>query len=75
MSEYFTEKEIKEFIEGSITFPYMTVEKEQNQVVEVSEIVSISGMATNNGIPTAIGVQVHRKGTPIQHLKYALENK
>ena len=69
----FTEKEIKDFKEGSINFPYMVVEEEQNQVIEVSEIVSLSGMADNNGIPTEIGIQVHTKGKPIKHLTYTLK--
>tara|TARA_R110000744_G_scaffold87868_4_gene171471 strand:+ start:352 stop:573 length:222 start_codon:yes stop_codon:yes gene_type:complete len=71
--KYFTEKEIEDFKNGSINYPYMVVEKEQHEVIEVSEIVSIGGMADNNGTPTRIGIQVHRKGKEVEHLRYVLE--
>ena len=71
--QYFTEKEIEDFKNGSINYPYMVVEKEQHEVVEVSEIVSIGGMADNNGTPTSIGIQVHKKGKEVEHLRYVLE--
>lgn len=71
--EYFTEKEINDFKNGSINYPYIVVKKEQHEVIEVSEIVRISGMADNNGTPTSIGIQVHKKGQPIEHLNYILE--
>ena len=70
--KYFTEKEVQDFKDGSINFPYIIVEKEQHEVSEVSEIVRLSGMADNNGTPTEIGVQVHTKGKPITHLTYKL---
>tara|TARA_R110000803_G_scaffold193947_1_gene256949 strand:- start:1821 stop:2042 length:222 start_codon:yes stop_codon:yes gene_type:complete len=70
--KYFTEKEVQDFKDGSINFPYIIVEKEQHEVIEVSEIVRLSGMADNNGTPTEIGVQVHIKGEPIKHLTYKL---
>ena len=70
--KYFIEKEVKDFKDGSINFPYIIVEKEQHEVVEVSEIVRLSGMANNNGVPTEIGIQVHKKGEPVKHLTYKL---
>ena len=70
--KYFTEEEVQEFKDGSINYPYIIVEKEQHEVIEVSEIVSLSGMANNNGTPTEIGVQVHAKGEPTKHLTYRL---
>ena len=53
--KYFTEEEVQEFKDGSINYPYIIVEKEQHEVIEVSEIVSLSGMANNNGTPTELG--------------------
>jgi hypothetical protein len=70
--KYFTEQEIQDFKDGSINYPYMVVEKEQHEVVEVSEIVRLSGMADNNGTPTEIGVQVHTKGGETKSLTYRL---
>ena len=70
--KYFTEKEVQDFKDGSINFPYIIVEKEQHEVIEVSEIVRLGGMADNNGTPTEIGVQVHTKDEPIKHLTYKL---
>ncbi len=70
--KYFTEEEVQKFKDGSINYPLIIVEKEQHEVVEVSEIVSISGMADNNGTPTEIGIQVHTKGEPTKHLTYYL---
>ena len=70
--KYFTEKEIQDFKDGSINYPYIVVEKEQHEVIEVSEVVVISGMANNNGTPTEIGIQVHTKGEPTKCLTYRL---
>jgi len=71
--KYFTKKEIEDFKNGSINYPYMVVEKEQHEVIEVSEVVSVCGMADNNGTPTSIGIQVHTKGKEVKHLRYVLE--
>ncbi len=71
--KYFTEKEIQDFKDGSINYPMIIVEKEQHQVVEVSQVVAIGGMATNNGTPNRISIQVHRKDKPTQYLNYILE--
>ena len=70
--KYFTEKEVQDFKDGSINYPFIIIEKEQHEVIEVSEIVSISGMADNNGTPTGISIQVHRKGQEVEHLNYTL---
>ena len=70
--KYYTEKEVQDFKDGSINFPMIIIEKEQDEVIEVSEVVSISGMADNNGTPTEIGIQVHTKGEPTKHLTYRL---
>ena len=50
--KYYTEKEVQDFKDDSINFPRIIIEKEQDEVIEVSEVVSISGMADNNGTPT-----------------------
>ncbi len=70
--KYFTEKEVQDFKDGSINYPYIVVEKEQHEVIEVSQIVGISGMANNNGTPTEIEMQVHTKGKPTKCLTYKL---
>ena len=72
MNKYFTEKELNDFKKGSINYPMMIIEKEQNEVIEVSEVVALSGMADNNGIPSEISIQVHRKNKPTEHLRYKL---
>jgi hypothetical protein len=71
--KYFTQKEIQDFKNGSINYPFLIVEKEQDEVIQVSEVVSIGGMANNNGTPTSIGIQVHRIGKEVEHLRYVLE--
>lgn len=71
--KYFTEKEIKDFQNGSINYPYLVVEKGQHEVVEISEIIAINGMADNNGIPTTINVRVHKKGEKTKCLSYELK--
>ena len=70
--EYFTEKEIQDFKDGSINYPYVLVEKEQYEVIEISEVVALSGMANNNGTPTEIEIKVHTKGEPTKCLTYRL---
>jgi len=70
--KYFTEEEIQDFKDDSINYPYVVVEKEQHEVIEVSEVVVLSGMANNNGTPTEIGIKVHTKGEPTKCLTYRL---
>ena len=73
ISTYFTDAEIKEFKDGSLPFPLMVYEgSDPNNVVEVSEIVSISGMADNNGTPTQITINKHVKGQETIRLVYRL---
>ena len=73
-TKYFTEKEIEDFKKGSVNYPYIVIEKEHHEVVEVSEIVGIGGMANNNGTPTEISIQVHRKEKETKHLTYVLKD-
>ena len=70
--KYFTEKEIQDFKDGSINYPFLVVEKEQYEVIEVSEVVGLSGMSNNNGTPNEIGIEVHTKGEPTKCLTYRL---
>ena len=44
IEKYFTEKEVQDFKDGSINFPYIIVEKEQHEVIEVSEILMLGAM-------------------------------
>jgi len=71
--KYFTEKEIEDFKKGSINYPLMVIEKEQHEVIIVSEITNISGMSYNNGTPTSINIKVHRKGQEAELLTYTLK--
>lgn len=73
--KYFTEQEVQDFKDGSFNFPFIVVEKEQHEVLEVAEVVRLGGMAQNNGTPTVIGIQVHIKGKPTKHLEYRLVNQ
>jgi hypothetical protein len=69
-NKFFTEKEVQDFENGSIKFPHMTVKKEQHEVVTVHEVVGMSGMATNNGIPTELTTVLHEKGKEPRTLSY-----
>lgn len=72
-STYFTDAEIKEFKEGSLPFPFIVYEgSNPNNVVEVSEIVAISGMSDNNGTPTELTIYKHVKGRETERLVYRL---
>ncbi len=73
--EYFTEKEIQDFKNSSINYPYIVIEKQHHEVIQISEIVSIAGMAKNLGTPTEITVHVHEKGKDKRELKYKLVQK
>jgi hypothetical protein len=74
-NNYFTDAEIKEFKDGSLPFPFIVYEgTDPNNVIEVSEIVSISGMADNNGTPTEIIIYKHVKGKEKERLVYKLIN-
>jgi hypothetical protein len=72
-SNYFTDDEIKEFKEGSLPFPLIVYEgSDPNNVIEVSEIVAISGMNTNNGTPTELTIYKHVIGKETERLVYRL---
>lgn len=71
--KYFTDMEIFGFKSGSIPFPLICYDgTNQNNVTEVTEIVSIGGMADNNGNPTEITMLKHRKNQLTQKLVYKL---
>jgi hypothetical protein len=70
---YFSDAEIKEFKEGSLPFPFIVYEgADPKNVVEVNEIVAISGMNTNNGTPTELTIHKHIKGKETQRFVYRL---
>lgn len=68
----FSQNEIEEITIPCIKFPHLAINK-QNEVVEISEVTALKGMADNDGIPTSMDIEVHRKGQPIQKLSYTLE--
>lgn len=72
-STYFTDDEIKEFKERSLPFPLIVYEgTDPNNVIEVSEIVSIGGMSNNKGTPTKLTIYKHVKGKKTERLVYRL---
>lgn len=75
-NEFFTEEEIDNFKNGSIPFPLLVHDntKEKN-IIEVNEIVMLSGMASNNGDPDKIIIYKHQKGKEKQTLVYKMVSK
>ena len=73
MPKYFTEKQIEDFKNGSINFPIFLIDREQDEVVMVSEVVRLGGVGDNNGTPTEIAVQVHKVGEMPYTLTYRLD--
>jgi hypothetical protein len=71
-SNYFTEKEIQDFKDGSINFPYILYKDSSDQPCEVYEVVMISGMADRKGIPGEITIYRQQKGMAHQRLVYKL---
>lgn len=72
-NQYFTPEEIEKFKSGSIPFPYFIYEgTDQNNIVEVNEVVALSGMADNSGTPDRIIVVKHVKGEKDKRLVYKL---
>lgn len=72
-SKYFTKEEIVEFKQCVLRFPWFLYDgNDPNNVVEVNEVVSMGGMATNNGIPGEITIYRHVKGQEKQRLQYKL---
>jgi len=74
-NKYFSKEEVNEFLINSIRFPNIIIEKEQDEVVEISEITSYSGMSKNDGTPTQINISIHRKGEVTKKLIYDLRVK
>jgi hypothetical protein len=70
---HFTEKELEDFKKGSLPFPYFIYEETPEKVTEVMEVVSISGMASNGGLPTEISIYHHKKGKTTKRLTYKLK--
>ena len=71
--KYFTPAEIQEFKNGSIHFPFMTYEgNNPDNIIEVMEVVAISGMASNNGVPDEITIYKKTKGKETKKLTYKL---
>lgn len=75
-NEFFTEEEIDNFKNGSIPFPLLIHDgtKERN-IIEVNEIIMMSGMASNNGNPEKITIYKHQKGKEKKTLVYKMVSK
>lgn len=72
-NKYFSENEINNFKKGSLPFPYMVYDGvNPDDVIEVTEVISIGGMADNNGIPNEIVMYNHRKNEESKRLVYRL---
>ena len=73
--KYFTKEEIENFKKGSLPFPFMVYEDKDSieNITEVMEIVAISGMASNAGVPTEISIYHHKKGKTTKRLTYKLK--
>ncbi len=72
-NDFFTEEEVDNFKNGSIHYPLLIHDgtKERN-IVEVNEIVMLSGMASNNGDPAEITIYKHQKGKEKKKLVYRM---
>lgn len=72
-STFFTPIEIEHFKRSSLKFPFIVYDGiSVDNVIEVSEVVSISGMADNNGTPTEMTIYKHVKGKETERLVYRL---
>ena len=71
--KHFTQEELEEFKKGSLPFPYFIYEETPEKVTEAMEVVAISGMADNKGIPTEISIYHHKKGQTTKRLTYKLK--
>lgn len=57
MDKYFTKEEIENIKKGSLHFPFMIYDGDNPEnIIEIMEVVAISGMSTNNGIPNEITI-------------------
>jgi hypothetical protein len=71
---WFSPSEIKRIKDASIQFPLMVYEgTNPNNVIQIYQVVSISGMADNKGIPSAINVVLHQKARGKTRLTYKLK--
>lgn len=75
MADFFTEEQLQNFKSGSLPFPMFFCGKDTLNVVEVFEVVSISGMAQNNGTPTEITIMRRTPAGNNECLNYKLEGK
>jgi hypothetical protein len=75
-NKYFTPEEIDNIKKGSLPFPFMTYEGENpDNIIEIMEVVAISGMATNKGIPNEITIYKKVKGQETKRLIYKLTDE
>lgn len=73
MEKFFSHSEIEKFKKGSFNFPLIIYDgTEKENVTEVIEVIVLSGMADNGGIPKKIRMTRHVKGEPLKHLTYTL---
>jgi hypothetical protein len=72
-NNYYNDSEIENIKNGSIPFPFMIFEgNNPKNVSEIMEVISLSGMSNNNGIPDEITVYRHQKGKEVEKLVYNL---
>lgn len=71
--KYFTEEEIQEFKNVSLKYPQIIYDGvNENNVIQIVEVVRMSGMASNDGIPLEIHMRQHEKGKEVKRLRYRL---
>lgn len=74
--KYFTKKEIENIKKGSIHFPCIFYDGDNtDNVITIWEVVSLSGMAINNGIPNEITIYEKTKGKETKRLVYKLTDE
>jgi len=72
-NDFFTEEEVDNFKNGSIHYPLLIHDgTNERNIVEVNEIIMLSGMASNNGSPAKITIYKHQKGKEKQRLVYKM---
>jgi hypothetical protein len=72
-NDFFTEEEVDNFKNGSIHYPLLIHDgTNERNIVEVNEIVMLSGMASNNGDPAEITIYKHQKGKEKKELVYRM---
>jgi hypothetical protein len=71
--KYFTKEEIESIKNGSIHFPSFFYDGiNTDNIISVWEVVAVSGMASNNGIPNEITIYQKTKGKETKKLTYKL---